>query len=420
MRVVMVSPVIGDSFGQERVMRISSRLLREAGHSVYFLGDIQKGDVPENDGVGLIPGLSAVDIRTPTREASKLNRRALTWIERMKPDVVHLIDQFDSRFQSLLCRRFPVMLTSHLLSTTCPSSTRLIKQIGACTQRSGYLCLLHNKSYGCLSHFRNDLHRLYAIRDYKKRRRSLKRVKLVAAVSEYVKKELVNDGWPRKKIRLIYNPVELNTPAPKTPGAPETLIVCASRLERVKGVHVLIEALGRLKAMPWELWICGDGNQRKVLVEQCAKLGIDSRVKFLGWTDQASLRSIMASSRLMVQPNLGPEPFGLSVAEASAMGLPVVASRISALDEIIVNEVNGLMCKVGDESDLADKISRVLKDDTLAAKLSDGGPELVRQRFSGERHLEATLDAYQFCAGNKKLTLNEPGEFADLKKSASA
>jgi glycosyltransferase involved in cell wall biosynthesis len=403
MRIVMISPVIGDSFGQEQVMRTSSRLLREAGHSVCFLGDVQKGPVPDNDGVGLIPGLSAVDIRTPTREANKLNRRAITFIDRMKPDVVHLIDQFDSRFQSQLCRRFPVMLTSHLLATTCPSSTRLIShQTGSCTKRSGYMCLVHNKSYGCLSHFKNDVHRLFAVRDYKRRRRSLTKANLVVAVSRFVEEELLKDGWPRDQIRLIYNPVEaveIGEVPRKVADAPRSLILCASRLERVKGIHILIEALSRLKSLEWELWICGDGNQRKSLVDLCDKLDLKARVKFHGWTDHASLRSIMAASRLMVQPNLGPEPFGLSVAEASAMGIPVVASRIGAIDEIIEDRVNGLLCGVGDVAALADGISKVLSDDRLAKSLSNNGPQIIQDRFSGARHLKATLEAYRRCAG---------------------
>jgi glycosyltransferase involved in cell wall biosynthesis len=374
-------------------MRDSSRLLRKAGHQVFFLADRPVGPIPECEGYAFIPGLSTLDSRTSASQAYAACALAFEALETFKPDVVHLVDQFDWRFQRELCRRYPVVFTAHLLSPTCPSSTRYVPSRGPCEKNSGWSCLLHQRQGHCLDHFRSTGHRALAIADYKLRRWSLEGVREILAVSRYVERSLIQEGWPKEKIHLVYNPVEIPTATEPWPNAPEGLMVCAARLEPYKGVDLLLRALPLIKEAPWTLWICGDGSEKKHLQGLSQSLGISSRVEFLGRTSFEETQRRVKASRCLVQPNLGPEPFGLSVAEASALGVPVVTTDVPAFDEIIEPGVNGLIAERHPAS-LASALGRLLRDSELARALSQQGPEIIRKRFSPEAHLEATLQAY--------------------------
>jgi glycosyltransferase involved in cell wall biosynthesis len=412
MRILMVSPVLGDSFGQERVMRVSSAQLRRAGHEVFFLGDYVKGAIPDNDGYALVPGLSGVHLLSSPGEAMRRHLAAMRFVNEVRPDVVHLIDQFDGRWQSQLCRRYPTMLTSHLMATTCPSSTRLIKDGGACEKRSGYACVWHHHRYGCLGHFKNDARRALAVTDYLLRRRSLSSIKVVGAISEYVRRALIADGWPAEKVRLVYNPIEVPQAVRPAEDAPtDPLILCVSRLEPYKGVHVLVEAAARITHLPWQLWIAGQGVGEAALRAQIVERGLSARVKLLGWVDGVRVHRLMKAARMVVQPNLGPEPFGLSVAEAGALGVPTVVSAVPALTEIVEDGVSGLWAKAGDAVALATQMERLLVDDTLQNALAWAAPLRIARYFSPERHLRATLEAYASCA---------PGTWGLTQRDASS
>jgi len=402
MRILMVSPVIGDAFGQERVIRDSTALLRQAGHEVFYLADRQVGEIPPHDGLKLVAGLSSVHTFSSPREAYRLHREAIRYAHQIQPDVVHFIDQLDWRFQTVMTGEFPVMLTSHLVATTCPSSTRLIEGAETCTKRSGWGCLLHNRTYGCLQHFKGDARRAKAIFDYRMRRKSLRGARVVAAISHYVRDLLILDGWDAEKIHHIHNPIYTTVRPVPINFTDQNLevtptIVCASRLERYKGIHVLLESLKRIEKLSWTALLCGDGAERGSLQALCADLGLSERVRFLGRTPYAATRDLMGASRLVVQPNIGAEPFGLSVAEASAMGVPVVATRVRAIDEIVEDGVNGLLATPSSAESLAERISAVLVDNELCQRLSEGGQRRMRELFSAESHLEKTLRAYERC-----------------------
>src|SRR5476651_1939633 len=101
MRIVMISETVGDAFGQERVVRDSTRLLRDAGHEVHFLAARKHGD-PANDGLWLLPELFKVHSFSPRSKALALHQKAMDYIDSVHPDIVHFIDQLDYRMIRLL------------------------------------------------------------------------------------------------------------------------------------------------------------------------------------------------------------------------------------------------------------------------------------------------------------------------------
>ena len=109
------------------------------------------------------------------------------------------------------------------------------------------------------------------------------------------------------------------------------------------------------------------------------------------------MRSILASAYVVVQPNISSETFGMSIAEASALGVPVIVSDVPGLNEIVSHEVNGLLVPRNQVTALTQSLRRILDEPLLANRLGSKGPEWVGGKYSADIHLRYTLDAYERC-----------------------
>lgn len=402
MRIAMFSPVLGDAFGQERVMRDSIIMLRKLGHEVFLFGDTIAGNVPECESVYSLEGICGIHPFTPRAEVRDLHERVFSRLTEIKPDLVHFIDQFDAHLMLKAAKNYPCILTAHTVAPTCPSSQRLIhfnqvEQLSSvCTKKSGWSCLFYHKMFGCLSAYKSDFHRVHALHHYKKKRAALQEFKKIIAISEYVKNTLIEDGFPTEKIATVCNPVSVDPVSPLE-NAPNPLIVCASRLVELKGIDFLIHALKEIQNEPWTLWICGDGPLRADLTNLVGSLDLTAKVVFKGRTNREETTRILQAATLVVQPNIGPEGFGLTVAEAQSLGKPVVAYDIPALNEIIENEGTGLLVKPKSISELSQKIEKLLKDPALRTQFGNAGRERIKKLYSPEAHLRATLEVYRSC-----------------------
>jgi glycosyltransferase involved in cell wall biosynthesis len=106
------------------------------------------------------------------------------------------------------------------------------------------------------------------------------------------------------------------------------------------------------------------------------KLGIVDRIRFLGRrTDVARL---LAAADIHCQPNLGPEPFGITFVEAMAAGLPIVTTVLGAAAEV-VTPANGILVPPADAPALASALQRLISDPDLCRHLGDAGPSRARQ-----------------------------------------
>ena len=158
----------------------------------------------------------------------------------------------------------------------------------------------------------------------------------------------------------------------------DVVIVQASRFEPWKGHATHIRALSRIVDLPgWTLWLIG-GAQRPEeatyvagLKELSRQLGVDNRIRFAG--EQADPARFMAAADIYCQPNAGPEPFGLAYVEALAAGLPVVASDLGGVREI-VDSTTGRLLRAGDEGALADTLAELIRSAPLRRQLGLAGP----------------------------------------------
>ncbi len=402
----MVSEIVGNAFGQERVVRDSTALLRNSGHQVFHVVAENKG-VTDSDGIHFSAELFRLQSLSPLSMVRKIVDQLMTICSRVEADLIHFIDIPDARILRRLTEVMPTVFTAHTVAATCPASGRYLPKGGVCTLRSSWKCLLHNKRDKCLGGFKSDLHRIHAMREFFAKKKELRRVDGVIAISRYVEKELLAEDFDRDRVFYVPNPVT-EVPLPLLPSAPRTLLTCAARRGPMTGPYLLLKALKRLENLEWTFWILGDGSSRNELQKLTAELGLSSRVSFLGAVPYASTQQIMASSLAVIQGNTGPEGFGLSVAEASAMGIAVVAFDVPAINEIIEHLKTGYLVAPRDVEGMASALTALLSDPDLAKEFGERGKARMKALYSPDAHLKGTLSVYEACLERRRTGMPAP------------
>jgi len=184
--------------------------------------------------------------------------------------------------------------------------------------------------------------------------------------------------------------------------ADDVVIVQASRLERGKGHSEHLRALARLGDVAgWVLWIVG-GPQRPgesarlwELQALAQTLGIAGRVRFAG--EQAEVARFLASADLYCQPNTGGESFGLAYVEAMLAGLPVVASDVCGLRDIIT-PATGVLVRPGDIDRLAAALRELVVDGAARTRLSRAGASRACELTDPARQSRRVLDFLEAAA----------------------
>lgn len=170
-------------------------------------------------------------------------------------------------------------------------------------------------------------------------------------------------------------------------------IVTCGRLEPYKGHHVLLRAVAGL-SRPVRCVVVGEGPQRRRLEQLAAELGIAERVEFTGPVPQAQLAEIYARADLFVLASVIIEVSGKRdvipnvLVEAMAMQLPVVASNISGIGELVQDGVNGRLVPPNDPAALATVIDELLGDAEQRRRLATNGAARVADEFDREVNIE--------------------------------
>jgi D-inositol-3-phosphate glycosyltransferase len=163
---------------------------------------------------------------------------------------------------------------------------------------------------------------------------------------------------------------------------PEALLIYVGRLQPIKGLETLLDAMVRLPEAT--LLIIGgdqdepDNGHGALMREQVRALGLERRVRFLGAQPQRRLRLFYAAADATVMPSYY-ESFGMVALEAMACGSPVVASRVGGLTTTIQDGITGHLVPEGDPIALADCLAVLLADDEAGARLVARGRPLGRR-----------------------------------------
>ncbi|MBI5149418.1 MAG: glycosyltransferase family 4 protein [Candidatus Omnitrophica bacterium] len=216
------------------------------------------------------------------------------------------------------------------------------------------------------------------------------RAKKVITVSQYNKDYMVQKfDIPAEKISVIHCGIrpELFTADGRTAG-PELRILSIARLHPIKGVEYLVRACKLLKE--WEnrftCHIIGDGELRVKIAELIDKLDMKQEIVFHGAQPAGEVRRQLALANVYVNSSLC-EGLSVSIMEAMAARLPVIATRVTGVAELIEDNVNGYLVEPKDETELAAALQKMILDTDKRKKMG----EISRRRIETDFALEAEV-----------------------------
>ena len=166
-------------------------------------------------------------------------------------------------------------------------------------------------------------------------------------------------------------------------------VVFVGRLVAQKGVRTLVEAAARMATPGAQVLFVGDGPERARVEHLARRLGVADRVHVLGFVPHDRVPAVLASADVLVLPSAY-EELGTVLIEAMHAGVPVVASRVGGIPDVVEDGATGLLVAPGDAAELADAVDRVLGDEALGRRLSGGAalraPEHDLHRVAADVH----------------------------------
>ena len=225
-------------------------------------------------------------------------------------------------------------------------------------------------------------------------------VRRIVAISDAVRLFLERAGHdPRKLVTIRYGLDELpsarSSPTPAEAGIPGgvPLVLAVGRLIEQKDHGTMLRAFARVREEHPEtrLAILGSGPLEAETRTLAASLGISDAVALPGRTE---IRDWLDRADVFVHTSRW-EGFGIVLLEAMLVGLPIVATSVSAVPEVVADGKTGALVDAGDVAGVARELSRLLGDEELRRQLGEAGRERARSEFSVTRMTEQTLDVYR-------------------------
>jgi glycosyltransferase involved in cell wall biosynthesis len=246
------------------------------------------------------------------------------------------------------------------------------------------------------------LHHTVAGRVFLRRRQELReQARFFICVSEHIHQQAVERGVPDSKIRTLPIGVDLNlfVPDPLRSRSRDPIVLFVGRLVEKKGCEYLIRAMAALETRhpTGRLLIVGDGPLLDPLRAQ-ARASL-SNCTFLGSQPPNVVRDLMYRASVMAAPSIvasngDTEGLPITLCEAQAIGLPIVAFQGPGVAEAVVENETALLVPSRDEQGLAEAISTLLGDPDLAARFATAGRRRAESLFSLERQTARLEDLY--------------------------
>jgi glycosyltransferase involved in cell wall biosynthesis len=228
----------------------------------------------------------------------------------------------------------------------------------------------------------------------------------IIAVSGSVQERLIRGGTNPRRIRTIENGIDTARFKPGTStlsraelSIPEShrVVGVIGMFDPVKGHLYLLKAIRQLRdrgVTDLSCLIVGEGRLEAELREYVNAAGIERNVLFLGY--RRDIPNLLSFMDVVVMPSLR-ESFGIVALEAMAMKVPVIASRIGGLEEVVEHEKTGLLVPPGDAEALAEAIRGLAANPEMRRVMGEAGRKRVTERFSIESTIRRTEELYLEC-----------------------
>lgn len=248
----------------------------------------------------------------------------------------------------------------------------------------------------------SDLHR-----DRHMLAEKVRRAAFVVAISRFNRQVVIDECGPGVADRVVvircgvdHDAFEFRPRPPRDPGS-ALRVCCVGSLHEVKGQAHLVEACRQLResGVDVELTLVGAGPDREALAAQAAAGGLGAAVRLLGACTHPEVRAVLERSDVLVAPSVPTadgrrEGLPVAILEAMAVGVPVVASRLSGIPEVVVAGRTGLLAEPGDVAGLVEAIGRLAREPALADRLARAAAALVAAEFDVDRSARRLVELF--------------------------
>lgn len=218
----------------------------------------------------------------------------------------------------------------------------------------------------------------------------LARARVPVTISRYNVEWLAEwvDASARARLTVVHCGVDLSSSTFRREGREDDLIVAVGRLDPIKGLDVLIEALAQLAAdgVAFRCRIIGEGPQQAELEAAIARHHLGDRITLLGARPQAAVRDLLHAATCFVLPSVvctdgNRDGIPVALMEAMAAGAPVVSTFVSGIPELVADGEEGLLVAERDPTALAAALRRILADRGLRENVSRAARAKVEREF---------------------------------------
>ena len=253
--------------------------------------------------------------------------------------------------------------------------------------------------------------------------------KRVIVLSNVIARHMIEDfSVPHERIKLVPRSVDLGKFKYRDPQAKrkeDFNVGIIGRITPLKGHLHFIKAMARIaRLVPrLKIWIVGDAPASKEAYKEelqilVRRLGLWHCTEFLG--TQRDIPGILEHLDLVVLATTTHEAFGRVVVEAQAAGVPVVATKVGGVIDIIEDGANGLLVPPADAKGMAEAIMRIFKDTQLARELAENAYAKVKEKYNLELMVKNTLDVYREALNNFKILIIKFSSLGDVILSTAA
>lgn len=214
-----------------------------------------------------------------------------------------------------------------------------------------------------------------------------KKAEQVVTVSHGLR-EMALQTWPGQPIRVIYNGIdtELFKPAPhyNESSNGHLRLLCVSRLIDRKGLDYLFQAVAEMNDPRLRLDIVGTGGSEQRLKAKIQDLGLETQVHFWGYKTALEVAERYRQADIFILPSLS-ESQGMVLLEAMSSGLPIIASHVGGIPEVVSDGENGILISPANVDAIVGAIRRLSNDSPLRSRISKNNPIKIKEQFTWKK-----------------------------------
>ena len=386
MRILLVHNYYREPGGEDVVFAQERDLLQRKGHHVVIY-------TRSNEEALATSSLDSFRLLTTSIYSHQAESDITRIIRDEKPDLAHIHNTFmmisPGIFKALSNAKVPAVHTIHNYRLLCPASFlyRDGRVCEECTTRG----LMSGVRHGC---YRNSRVHTAAVALMLKTHRIAgtwtRHVEAFIALTQFARHKLLANGFPAERVHVKSNFIDRDPGQRQGPGEYALFV---GRLSPEKGLRTLINAWSRM-AFPVPLRIIGDGPEREQLEAHAHKSSLP-HIQFLGRLDHDQTTAAMKNATFLVLPSLWYEGFPMVLVESFACAVPVLASRLGAMEELIADGVSGLHFTAGSAEDLANKASWAWDHATEMMTMGRNARSTYESKYGPEQNYSTLMDIYK-------------------------